>query len=199
MNDPQRPRGRRPAGSDTRADIVTAARETFAEHGYEATSLRGVARRAGVDPALVHHYFADKAALFSASQELPFNPTTAIDAAIEGDPATVGERIVRVFLGAWDTEEGTPRIRALINAASTHEDAARTLREFLAREIFGRVVKALGSDQPELRGSLLASQLVGLAMARYVVHLEPLASASEQDVVRWLAPTVQRYLTGELD
>jgi AcrR family transcriptional regulator len=199
VSDQHRPRGRRPAGSDTRADIVSAARETFAEHGYEATSLRGVARRAGVDPALVHHYFIDKAALFSASQELPFNPTAVIDQAIGGDPSEIGERMVWVFLNAWDTDEGTPRIRALVAAASTHEDAARTLREFLAREIFGRVVRALGSDQAELRGSLLASQLVGLAMARYVVHLEPLASASQQDLVRWLAPTLQRYLTGSLD
>ena len=199
MNATQRPRGRRPAGSDTRAQIVTAAREAFAEHGYEATSLRGVARRAGVDPALVHHYFADKAVLFAASQQLPFSPTEVIDQAIDGDPVQIGERIVRVFLRSWDAPEGTPRIRALVAAASTHEDAARTLREFLAREIFGRVVTSLGSDRPELRGSLLASQLVGLAMARYAVHLEPLASASQDDVVRWLAPTVQRYLTGTLD
>ena len=111
----------------------------------------------------------------------------------------IGERIVRFFLTPGTPTEGRPRIRALVAAASTHEDAARTLREFLAREIFGRVVEGLGSDQPELRGSLVASQLVGLAMARYVVHLEPLASASPQDVVRWLAPTVQRYLTGSLD
>ncbi|GAA4349409.1 TetR/AcrR family transcriptional regulator [Angustibacter luteus] len=194
-----RRRGRRPAGSDTRAEIVTAARLAFAEHGYEATSLRAVARRAGVDPALVHHYFTDKAALFAACQQLPFNPTEQIDRAVAGDPDHVGERLVRFFLSTWDSVEGRPRIMALVAAASTHEDAARTLREFLAREVFGRVVAGLGTDVPELRGSLVASQLVGLAMARYVVRVEPLASAEPEDVVRWLAPTVQRYLTAPLD
>jgi AcrR family transcriptional regulator len=194
-----RPRGRRPAGSDTRADIVGAARVEFAERGYDATSLRAVARRAGVDPALVHHYFDDKAMLFAATQRLHVNPTTQIEAALRGDPAGTGERVVRFFLTTWDSPEGRPRITALVSAASTHPDAARTLREFLAREVFGRVVSALGSDRAELRGSLVASQLVGLAMARYVIGVPPLSDADAEDVVRWLGPTVQRYLTAALD
>jgi AcrR family transcriptional regulator len=193
-----RRRGRRPAGSDARADIVQAARAEFAAQGYDATSLRAVARRADVDPALVHHYFDDKAALFAATQHLPLSPASLIDEVVAGGIGGVGERVVRLFLTTWDSPEGRPRIVALMRSASSHEEAARTLREFLAREVFGRVVASIGSDQPELRGSLVASQLVGLAMARYVVRMPPLADAALDDVVGWLGPVVQRYLTASL-
>lgn len=178
---------------------MSAAREEFADRGYDATSLRAVARRAEVDPALVHHYFDDKAALFAAAQQLPFNPAREIERALVGDPVDVGARVVQFFLTAWDSPEGRPRIVALVSAASTHEGAARTLREFLVREVFGRVVASLGADHPERRGSLVASQLVGLAMARYVVCVPPLSDAPVEDVARWVGPTVQRYLTQPLD
>lgn len=193
-----RRRGRRPAGSDARADILESALEEFAAQGYDATSLRAVARRAEVDAALVHHYFEDKAALFAAAQGLPINPGPLVDHVTDGDVAQVGARVVRLFLSIWDPPEGRARIAALLRSASSHEDAARTLREFLAGEVFGRLVGALGSDRGELRGSLVATQLVGLAMARYVVRMPPVAEASADDLVTWLGPTVQRYLTGPL-
>ncbi|MGN6611482.1 MAG: TetR/AcrR family transcriptional regulator [Angustibacter sp.] len=190
-----RRRGRRPAGSDARADILAAARTEFAAQGYDATSLRGVARRAGVDPALVHHYFDDKSALFAAAQDLPISPASAAEVLLAGPAPELGERIVRFFLATWDAPEGRERIVALLRSASTHEDAARTLREFLAREVFGRVVTALGADQPDVRGALVASQLLGLAMARYVLRMPAVADAPAEDLVVWLAPSVQRYLT----
>ncbi len=193
-----RRRGRRPAGSDARADILAAARAEFAAQGYDATSLRAVARLAGVDPALVHHYFDDKASLFAAAQHLPLSPAAQIDQLVTGPVDELGERVVRFFLTTWDSQEGRQRIGALLRSASSHEDAARTLREFLAREVFGRVVASIGSDQPELRGSLVATQLVGLAMARYVVRMQPVADAAVDDLGRWIGPTVQRYLTGPL-
>lgn len=200
MSDVVRPRrrGRRPAGSDARADILAAARAEFAARGYDATSLRGVARRAGVDPALVHHYFDDKAALFAAAQGMPVSPAPLADHVADGDAAQVGARVVRLFLSIWDSPEGRTRIVALLRSASSHEEAARTLREFLAREVFGRVVVRLGSDRPELRGSLVATQLVGLAMARYVVRMPPVCDASTDELVSWLGPAVQRYLTEPL-
>lgn len=191
-----RRRGRRPAGSDARADILAAARAEFAAQGYDATSLRGVARRAGVDPALVHHYFDDKAALFATAQHLPINPGAAAEALLAGPADELGRRIVRFFLATWDSPEGRQGIVALLRSASTHDDAARTLREFLVREIFGRVVTGLGSDRPELRGSLVATQLIGLAMARYVVRVPGVADAPAAELEGWLGPTVQRYLTG---
>ncbi|KQX66214.1 TetR family transcriptional regulator [Angustibacter sp. Root456] len=190
-----RRRGRRPAGSDARADILAAARTEFAAQGYDATSLRGVARRAGVDPALVHHYFDDKATLFATAQDLPVSPASAADALLNGPVEELGERIVRFFLATWDAPEGRERIVALLRSASSHEDAARTLREFLAREIFGRVVVALGAEDPELRGSLVATQLLGLAMARYVLRMPAVAEAPADELVAWIAPSVQRYLT----
>lgn len=190
-----RRRGRRPAGSDARADILAAARAEFAAQGYDATSLRAVARRAGVDPALVHHYFDDKATLFATAQHLPVSPASAADALLAGPAEELGERIVRFFLATWDAPEGRERIVALLRSASTHEDAARTLREFLAREVFGRVVAALGADRPDVRGSLVATQLLGLAMARYVLRMPAVADASADELVAWVAPSVQRYLT----
>ena len=192
------PRGRRPAGSDTREQILGAARQAFAQQGYTAASIRGIAREAGVDPALVHHYFGGKAGLFAATQDVPVNPAEVLGQVVEGDPDGAGERLVRLFLQVWDSPDGRLRLVGLLTAAATHEDAARTLREFLSREVFGRVVVALDSDHPEERGALVASQLVGLAMARYVVRLPPLADAEPADVVRWVAPTIQLYLTGPL-
>jgi AcrR family transcriptional regulator len=194
-----RRRGRRPAGVDTQAQIVGSARAEFADRGYDATSLRAIARRAGVDPALVHHYFDDKAALFVAAQGIPADPADLVAGMVVGYVDGMGERVVRTFLGVWDTPEGRQRIVALVGAAVTHPDAARMLREFMVREILSRVARAAGGDHPERRGSLVASQLIGLAMVRYVVRIPPLADEPPDGVVRWIAPTVQRYLTDPLD
>ena len=198
------PRGRRPGGVDTRASIVEAARTDFAAQGYDATSVRGVARRAGVDPALVHHYFGGKAALFAAVMDIPANPAVLIGRVVEGPREQVGERLVRAFLTVWDTAEGQQRFSALIRSAVTHEEATRVLREFLTREVFGRVVDAMAGedsgetrDELELRAGLAASQMVGLALMRYIVRFPAVVGASHDDLVAQLAPTLQRYLAPE--
>ena len=184
---------------DTREAIVTAAREEFASRGYDGASLRAVARRAGVDPRMVHHYFVDKSELFAESMDVPLHPRVLVGQVLAGDPDRIGERLVRLFIDVWDSPPGRLRMTALLQSATAHEDAARVLREFLAREVFGRIAGELGVDDAMLRGALTATQMVGLAMARIVVRVEPLASASGEDIVRWIAPTVQRYLTGPLD
>jgi AcrR family transcriptional regulator len=152
-----------------------------------------------VDPRLVHHYFEGKDAVFTAAFEIPVRrPQDVIEPVLGGPPAGIGERLARVFMSVWDSEPGRQRVVALLSASVTSEAAARMLREFLTREVFMRVAARLGNDEPELRAALAASQVMGLVVARYVVRIEPLASASPEDVVALLAPTLQAYLTGPL-
>ena len=193
------PRGRRPGGVDTRAAIIDTARAQFADAGYEATSLRGIARGAGVDPALVHHYFGGKAQLFAAVMDIPADPAELIRRVVEGPRQQVGEALVRTFLSVWDSPEGKPRFQALMRSAVSHDDAARMLREFLTKEVFGRVVHGLARDGEapgdlELRAGMAASQMVGLAMMRYIVELPAVVDASHDDLARLVGPTIQRYL-----
>src|SRR6187455_2304497 len=187
-------RGRRPAGEDTRAAIMDAARAEFSTRGYDASSLRAIARLAEVDPALVHHYFNGKAALFVESMSLPVNPTSLIGTILAGPREHVGERLARTFFDIWDSPQGRERLVALVRSAVSNDDAARMLREFLAREVFGRVAVSLGVPQPDLRAGMAAAQLIGLAMMRYVMGFEPLVRASTDEIVALVAPTLQRYL-----
>ncbi len=194
---PARSRGRRRAGEDTRGALIAAAREAFAEHGYDGATVRGIAARAGVDAAMVNHWFGGKEALFTAVLDLPLDPAQVLPELLEGDPADIGERVVRRFLGIWDATGGVP-LAAVIRSVAGHEAAARMLREFVTRVLLVRLA-AVAPDRAELRATLVGSQLIGLGMARYVVRIEPLASASVDEVVAAVAPTVQRYLTGPLD
>lgn len=193
------PRGRRPAGEDTRGAIAGAAREEFAERGYDGTSLRAVARRAGVDPALVHHYFDGKAALFAAAMDLPVSTDAIVAGILRGDPAGIGERLARAFLATWDDPANTPHIVAMLRAGTTHEAAGRMLREFLTAEVFGRVARAASpADDPSvpLRAGLAAAQMIGVALLRYAAPHPPLADAPADEVARRLGPVLQRYLAG---
>jgi AcrR family transcriptional regulator len=195
------PRGRRPGGEDTRATILEAARSEFAEQGYDATSLRGIARRAGVDPALVHHYFEGKPALFAEVMDLPVDPSVLIEKVIAGPRERVGAALVETFLDVWDSPAGRQRFQAVVRSASSHDEAGRMLREFLTREIFGRIateltpaagVDALATTQ--LRAGLAAGQMLGMAMMRYVVHYPEVVQASREELVDLVGPAVQRYL-----
>lgn len=194
---PARPRGRRRTGEDTRGALIAAARDAFAEHGYEGATVRGIAGRAGVDPAMVNHWFGGKEALFTAALDIPFDPAQVLPELLDGDPGRIGERVVRRFVGLWDATGGAP-LAALVRSVAGHEAAARMLREFVTRVLLVRLA-AVAPDRPELRATLVGSQLIGLGMARYVVRIEPLASAPVDEVVAAVAPTVQRYLTGPLD
>jgi AcrR family transcriptional regulator len=196
--DGPRRRGRRPAGEDRRGDILAAAREEFARRGFDGTTLRGIARAAGVDPRLVHHYFDGKDAVFTAAFELPVRPQDVVEPMVAPGPDGIGERLVRLFLTVWDSPPGRQRIVALLGASLTSEAAARMLREFLTREVLGRIVARLGTDDAELRASLAGSQMMGLVVARYVVAIEPLASLEPDMVVQLIGPTLQAYLTGPL-
>lgn len=188
-------RGRRPAGEDTRAAIVDAARTEFSTKGYDASSLRAIARLAEVDPALVHHYFDGKAHLFAETMSLPARPAELIGAVLAGPRDQVGERLARTFFLLWDAPESRERFVAILRSAVSHEDAARMLREFIAREVFGRIAAELDVPDPELRAGMAAAQMVGVAMLRYVIGFESVVRASTDEIVALVAPTLQRYLT----
>jgi AcrR family transcriptional regulator len=195
--DPKR-RGRRlkSAVGDARTAIIGAATTEFASHGYDAVSMRSIARKAGVDPALVHHYFAEKADLFAESIRAPIRPDRVVKEILAGPRDRVGENIVRYLLGALEERSARTRMISLIHTALGQEFAATMLRQFLVREVFTRISDAIGGEDSQLRASLAASQIVGLMIVRYGVRVEPLASASIDEVVAHIGPVIQWHLLG---
>ena len=191
-------RGRRPGPSGTREGIAKAARRQFAELGYDRTTIRSVASEAGVDPALVVHYFGSKQRLFLAAIELPFDVTDLVDQLQSGPRTEVGERVARFALGVLDDPEARARWTGMIRAAASDPDAADILRKVLNHRIFEPLAEALGSEDAQLRANLASSQMVGLVMARYVIGIEPLASAGAETLISAIAPTLQRYLAEPL-
>lgn len=188
--------GRRPGGADTRQEILAAARAEFAARGYENTSMRAIARAAEVNSALLHHYFGTKDQLFLAALDFPLQPRELIGRIVGGDRDGVGERLVRFALGLLEDVASRERVLAVVRAAATNEEMARLLRGFLAREVIGPIGTALGTPRPQLRAELAMTQIVGLIMGRYVLAVEPLASAPVEELVPLIAPTLQRYLVG---
>lgn len=191
-------RGRRPGGQDTRTALLEAARAVFSESGYDGATVRGIAKRAGVDAAMVNHWFGGKESLFAeAVLELPVNPAEIVEYIAAGDVDTLGERIVHRFLTVWDSAGGQV-FTALVRSITTNEQALRVMQDFFIKHVFGNALKMTGADQPRLRASLAATQMIGLGMVRYVAKFEPLASSDHDVVVAAVAPNVQRYLTGDI-
>lgn len=192
---PKRRRGRPRAGeSDARERIMAAAIDEFADAGYEGATIRGIAARAGVDSALVHHHFGTKADLFGAAIGAPMRPDLALPEILAGPREEVGERIMRFVLGAWEQPEVRRRGVVLMRAALGNKLTTPLLAGFLSRELLSRIARALDVPDAELRASLVASHVAGMLIARYVLKLPALAEASVDDLVVRVAPTIQRYL-----
>jgi len=190
--------GRRPGESGTREAILDAARAAFAETGYDRATIRGIAAAAGVDPALVIHYFVSKEGLFEAALELPVRPADVFARGAAAGPDQLGATVVRTFLEAWEPPESRVRLQAMLRSAMTNETAMGMIRDLLVREVFGPITQTLGVPDAQLRATLVGSQFIGLAIMRFVGRVEPLASASIDELVAAVGPTVQRYLTGEI-
>jgi AcrR family transcriptional regulator len=192
--------GRRRGSPDTREAILVAARAAFAEQGYDGAGIRAIAGTAGVDPALVHHYFGTKEKLFLAAVAAPFDPGEVLPRVTGAGIDGFGERLVRTLLGIWEDPVRGPAALALLRSAVRHDWSARMLREFLTNRVLRRGMQLLEIDPVEapLRASLVASQIFGLVGVRYALRIEPLASASVEDVVATVGPTIQRYVTGPL-
>ena len=190
-------RGRRPGGPDTRAAVLAAARASFAEKGFRGTTIRAVATEAGVDPALVHHHFGTKDNLFVAAIELPVDPREVLAHVVAGPVESVAERFLTAFLGVWDDPALQPALLTVVRRVLEPGGDSLFSQGFLP-VVIQPVGIALGLDRPEHRMTLVASQGMGLIVLRYLMRVEPLASMPAAAVVATYAPTLQRYLTGDL-
>jgi AcrR family transcriptional regulator len=202
--------GRRAGESRTREAILDAARRRFGEHGYDRATIRAIASDAGVNPALVHHFYGTKEGLFAAAMRLPVLPSEIIARAFGaardrlGDDfrAHLGEIMVATMLRVWDTTEVRTAFLGLLRSAATTDQGLVMLREFLTSTVLASLVRAAapGEDaEGRYRAALVASQVVGLGFTRYLLRLEPIASASIEDLVAAIGPTMQRYLTGDIN
>lgn len=192
-----RPRGRRRTGdTDARAQIVAAATKEFLDRGYDAASLRAIARKAGVDPALVHHYFSDKAELFAEAVRVPLRPDQIVREALRGPRESIGVNLVTVILTTLEGEKARDRVISLIRTGLGHDFAATMIRQFLVREVLRRIATELSVEDGELRATLAATQIVGMLVVRYGIRAEPLASAPIEEVARRIGPAIQWHLTG---
>ncbi|HET9171927.1 MAG TPA: TetR family transcriptional regulator [Actinospica sp.] len=191
-------RGRRPGGPDTRAAVLDAARKEFAALGYEKASIRGIARSAGVDSALVHHYFGTKQQLFIAALDFPIDPELVAQLLLTGERETAGDRIVRFALSLWEEPEVRERLMALLRTVAANDQVGELFRDFVERELVARVSTAWGEVGAAVRVELVMSQIVGLAMARYVIGVEPLASAGIDQVAALVGPVLQHYLDADI-
>jgi AcrR family transcriptional regulator len=190
-------RGRRPGAPDTRAAILAAAREQFACAGFSGTTIRAVAAAAGVDAALVHHYFGTKDDLFVAALELPVDPRIVLAPVIEQGPDGAAERMLRVFLSVWDDPDHRLPMLGLVRGL-LEPSGQQLMRDGFLDVVIGPIGVAFGIDEPERRMPLVASQVLGLITLRYLLEVEPLASMPHDELVATYAPTIQRYLTGPL-
>lgn len=185
--------GRRPGRPDTRSEILDAAAKQFAEFGYDRASIRGIASAAGVDAALVHHYFGNKEQLFLDAVAIPFDPLTVTKEIAAAPPESRGPQMVRTFLSVWENPVARAPALALMRSALAHESAAKLLREFATRVMLSRVAPLIDGPDAKLRAEAAISHMLGLAFARYVIKIEPVASASVDDLVALIGPTIQRY------
>lgn len=190
-------RGRRPGAPDTRSEVLAAARASFAERGFRGTTIRAVAASAGVDPALVHHYFGTKDDLFVAALEIPVDPRAVLAPVVAAGPDGAGERLLRTLLSVWDEPDIQVRLLAVVRSV-LDEDARRLVTDGFIPVVVGPVLAQLVRDRPEVRVPLVASQVVGLIVTRYLLALPPMAQMSADDVVARVGPVLQHYLTGEL-
>lgn len=184
--------GRRPGQTETREHILTAARQQFGERGYDGTTIRAIAAAAGVNPALVHHFFGSKDRVFLAALNLPIDPATVVARLLDGPREETAQRLLRMFLDLWRHPDGRAAFLALMRSVATNDQAAMMLRQFIERVMLARISEALGI--PKLRLTGMISQVMGIAMARFIVGVEPLASAGEDELVAVVAPVLQHYL-----
>lgn len=197
--------GRRAGDSGTREGILESARRQFAERGYGGATIRAIAAGADVDPALVHHYYGTKERLFAAAMELPVVPGEAIReilATLVHEPGeSVGKQLVRSALALWERPDVQGAFRAQLRSALTSEQAAANLREFITEAILQPVATVASGTDPDrtpFRAALVGSQMLGLALTRYMLRVGPIAAASPEELAAAIGPTIDQYLTGDV-
>lgn len=196
--DSRRRPGRPPGTSDTREKILASARDLFARNGIGNTSIRAIASDAGVDPALVHHYFGTKEKLFTAAINVAFDPALILVPLRAAPVEELGRILPSLILPVWDSEVGASMVATLRSALSGDEIGIfrSFLRDIVVTELAARVDNPAGSGV--VRAEFAATQILGIAIARHILKLEPMASLPIPQIVDTIAPNLQRYFTGEL-
>ncbi|VXB05627.1 TetR/AcrR family transcriptional regulator [Arthrobacter sp. 9AX] len=197
QNTRKRPTGRRTGDSGTRDAILDAARDLFADLGFDGASIRAIAAAAGVDPALIRHFFGDKETLFASTvADRTAIPQRLVDA-LTGDPAQLGRRVTDTYLKLWEDPETQPVLQALVRSATTSDRAAAMLREVLGARLLSQEILP-GFDEDRIRRlAICASHLLGIAVARYIIKLPAISALPRDALMDEVAPTIQRYLTGQ--
>ncbi|TMS54984.1 TetR/AcrR family transcriptional regulator [Mycobacterium sp. DBP42] len=188
------PRGRRPGQSGTREELVATARQMFAEGGYDKTSLRDIATAAGVDPALIRHYFGSKAELFRAAVGWPFDPEQFSDRILGDTETGLAERLARLFFELWEQPDTRAPLLAILRGAATHEESAALVRQFIEQRLYPQIATALTGADAELRVDLAMGQLLGIAYLRHILRIEPIASQSVEELIARAVPAVRVHL-----
>lgn len=192
-------KGRRPGSPDTQDEILQAASREFAAKGYDGATIRGVAAAAGVDPALVLHYFGTKEQLFIATLHVPVNPAAMVRGVLDdAQPGEIGERLISTMLGVWDATAHRSPLVAVLRSVAGEGPVADTVRQFIEHSIIAAFAQRLPGPEPQLRAVLIGSQVIGLLVGRYVVRLEPLASTDPARLAAIYGPTIDRYAYGSL-
>ncbi len=189
-----RPIGRRPGNPDTRNEIVTTARRLFADFGYDKTSVRDIAAAAGVDPALIRHYFGSKAELFRSTVGWPFEPAELSARITSGDHGEIGARLTRVFFDAWEQPGSRAPLLAILRGAATHDVSTTLVRQFIQGQLYPQLAKPLNGPDTELRIDLAMAQLLGIAYLRHVLRVEPIASAPAEELIARITPIITAHL-----
>lgn len=167
----------------------------FADKGYDRATIRGIASHAGVDPSLIHHYFGSKDGLFAATLDLPRPPAELIQSMLADAGDDLGVRLATTFFSVWEEEAARASLLGILRSAIGGEDhAVAAFREFITRELQAGIAPLIDHDDAELRALLMASHLVGVAMTRYVVKFEPIASTPIEDLVALISPRIQSYV-----
>ena len=189
--------GRRPGRQDTRGQILAAARASFAARGFAGSSMRLIAAEAGVDAALIHHYFASKQQLFLATIELPLPIDELVQGLADSGVDGLGRRVITAILAVWDSDL-QPSLVAAVRGILAEPQITRTAAEFLSAEIVDRLLSGLDlpAAETERRGALVASQILGVLVGRYVLCLPPLVAQTSEELAAAIGPTLQRYLEG---
>ncbi|WP_344840235.1 TetR family transcriptional regulator [Actinocorallia longicatena] len=190
--------GRRPGHASSRQAILAAARDQFIAHGYRGATLRAIAAQAGIDPALIRHFFKDKDGLFSAAMELPPEAAGLIAGAFDGPSDQWGEQLTRTYLALWEDPETAAPLRATLVSAFANDQARDRLRAFATNTILTTFGPRLPPDAPGLRLTLAVSHLIGIAQARHLIQAPPILAYDLDTIVAIVGPTIQRYLTGPL-
>ncbi|MFD0308740.1 TetR family transcriptional regulator [Streptomyces sp. NPDC127119] len=192
--------GRRPGNSGTREAILRAARRVFSERSYSTAKMRDIAGEAEVNTALIHHFFENKEGVFLAAIQDVYRVSSVLDQVVLPGPRDeLGMRFLSGYMSLWQDPVTREQMLMVVRSAVSNDEAGHLMASFIRENVIRPVVGGIDTAQPELRATLIGSQFVGIAVIRYIIKLEPLASMDNQQMIDIFAPTIQRYLTADIE